>query len=168
VRVFDIRTPRAPRELAYFNPPGQAGKADSLRASEHAATNGDLTTDWCSSPPRFVGDELWVTCQDNGFMALAFTNGAFPLPAGTATNLGLPSTRRCASRRRFTIRLRRGLRSARVAVNGRSVRVLTGRRLRATLNLRGLPRGTVRVRIAGRTRAGRRVADERVYHTCVP
>jgi hypothetical protein len=38
---------------------------------------GNLTTDWCTSPPRFVGtDQLWVTCQDNGFLALRFTNGA--------------------------------------------------------------------------------------------
>ena len=37
----------------------------------------DLTADYCSSPPRFVGkDQLWVSCQDNGFMTLRFTNGA--------------------------------------------------------------------------------------------
>jgi len=39
----------------------------------------DLTADWCSSPPQFVNDQLWVTCNDNGFMALKFTNGAYPL-----------------------------------------------------------------------------------------
>jgi hypothetical protein len=39
----------------------------------------DLTADWCSSPPRFVGkDQLWVSCQDNGFLALRFTNAAYP------------------------------------------------------------------------------------------
>ncbi len=85
VRVFDIRDPLAPKEIAYFNPPAQVGKADQLEGSEHASgaiSDGDLTSDWCSSPPRFVApDQLWVTCQDNGFMALRFTNGAYPLAA---------------------------------------------------------------------------------------
>lgn len=37
----------------------------------------ELTADWCSSPPRFVApDQLWVTCQDDGFMALRFTSRA--------------------------------------------------------------------------------------------
>lgn len=106
VRVFDISDLGQVKEIAYFNPPAQVGKNDQLSGSEHAAglgtgglsgltvsdaTNGNignpldledalqpanLTTDWCSSPPRFVGrNELWVTCQDNGFLALRFTNG---------------------------------------------------------------------------------------------
>jgi hypothetical protein len=168
VRVFDIRDPRAPRELAYYNPPAQTDKTVlDLPGSEHAATFGDMTTDWCSSPPRFVGDELWVTCQDNGFQVLRFTNGVYPQPAGTPAGLGLPTTRRCASRRRFTIHLPRTLRSATVTVNGKRVRTLRGRRLRSVVDLRGLPRGTVRVRVNGRTASGRRVTQERVYRTCV-
>jgi hypothetical protein len=87
VRVFDIRNPFAPREIAYFNPPAQTGSNGRLPSSEHAtfpaasASSGgfaNLTADWCSSPPRFAGDQLWVTCQDNGFMTLRFTNGAWP------------------------------------------------------------------------------------------
>jgi hypothetical protein len=42
--------------------------------------SGNLSADWCSSPPRFVGNnQLWVTCMDNGFLALQFTNGAYPI-----------------------------------------------------------------------------------------
>ncbi len=107
IRVFDVRDPANPREIAYFNPPAQVGKSSMLQGSEHAtglglaptvsdivvgglegagnyvidlATRSDanLSTDWCSSPPRFVGDQLWVTCQDNGFMVLEFTNDVFP------------------------------------------------------------------------------------------
>lgn len=90
VRVFDIRDPYKPRELAYFNPPAQFGKRDQLKGSEHAhgfiasASPPNLTADWCSAQVRFVerpnGEgELWTTCQDNGFLILKFTNGAWPI-----------------------------------------------------------------------------------------
>jgi hypothetical protein len=104
IRVFDIRDPMKPHEIAYFNPPAQVGRNADLVGSEHASPYGragnlsavgaagpgvmatwgppaDLTADWCSSPPRFVGtDQLWASCQDNGFMALRFTNNAYRKP----------------------------------------------------------------------------------------
>jgi hypothetical protein len=161
IRVFDVRDPRAPREIAYYNPPAQTGSRERLPGSEHAATDGDLTTDWCSSPPRFVGDQLWVTCQDNGFMVLRFTAAPpAPRPAvGSAPALGLPSAARCVART-FVFRLRRGLRSVRVYVNGRRVRVPRSRRVRVRVE------GTARVRVVARTRRGRRVRDERAYRAC--
>ncbi len=89
VRVFDIRDPLKPKEIAYFNPPAQTGKNAQLPGSEHAASPvlsgilqgqvADLSADWCSSAPRFVNGQLWMVCQDNGFLALKFTNGAYPL-----------------------------------------------------------------------------------------
>jgi hypothetical protein len=83
VRVFDIRNPLQPREIAYFNPPAQVGKANRLPGSNHAHEDPRLRTDWCSSPPRFVApNQLWVTCQDNGFMVLRFTNAAYPILTG--------------------------------------------------------------------------------------
>ncbi len=81
------------------------------------------------------------------------------------------ASKRCASRRSFRIRLRgrRGdpVRSASVLVNGRRVRVLRGRRLRARVDLRGLPKGQVIVRVVARTAHGRRLVETRTYHTCV-
>lgn len=101
IRVFDIRDLTQPKEIAYFNPPGQVGKRTQLVNSAHATipigftisdfANGnignpplnlgpmDMTADWCMSPPRFVGDQLWVACDDNGALALRFTNNAYPL-----------------------------------------------------------------------------------------
>jgi hypothetical protein len=82
VRVFDIRNPRRPREIAYYNPPAQVGRNAQLDGSEHASGGAgaanQLTADWCSSPARFVGDQLWVTCQDSGFMVLRFAPGVYP------------------------------------------------------------------------------------------
>ena len=105
IRVFDIRNPLTPREIAYFNPPAQTGRSAALPGSEHAVSpimylnnvsgirdtgpgvtahwnrSAELTADYCSSPPRFVGkSQLWVSCQDNGFLALRFTNQAYGKP----------------------------------------------------------------------------------------
>jgi hypothetical protein len=85
--------------------------------------------------------------------------------------LTLPSARSCISRRNFTIRLRRKkgvvVRSAIVYVNGRSKVKVTGtKRLRAAINLRGLPSGTVKVRIVLTPAKGRNLVSTRTYRTC--
>jgi hypothetical protein len=46
--------------------------------------------------------------------------------------------------------------------------VLTGRRLRATVDLRGLPKGRITVKIQAVTRKGRHLRELRRYKTCVP
>lgn len=106
VRVFNIRNPREPREIAYFNPPAQVGKNLELGGSDHSGNllvqtpppitdvknlnvgnilgQGllvNMSADYCTSPPRFVGrNRLWVTCMDNGFLALKFTNNSYSSP----------------------------------------------------------------------------------------
>ena len=85
--------------------------------------------------------------------------------------LKLPSTRSCISRRSFTIRLMRKkgvvIRSAIVYVNGRTkVKAQGSRRLRAAINLRGLPSGTVKVRIVLTPAKGRKLVSTRTYRTC--
>jgi lysophospholipase L1-like esterase len=102
---------------------------------------------------------------------------AVPMRWFTAPDLGGASqpalglaAHRCASRRDFVIHLRvpRGqrIRSARVFVDGREVSVLRGRRPRARIDLRGLPRTVARVTIFLRARSGRTYVRTRTYRTC--
>ena len=63
LRVFDIRDPAHPREIAYFNPPG------SLTMPYQAM-----------SAPAFAPErkEVWYTDANYGFYALRLTNGVWP------------------------------------------------------------------------------------------
>ncbi|HEV2813968.1 MAG TPA: glycoside hydrolase family 3 C-terminal domain-containing protein [Solirubrobacteraceae bacterium] len=81
--------------------------------------------------------------------------------------LELPqSAKACTSRRNFLIRLPRRARTARVTYAGRRAKIIRGRRLRARIDLRGLPKGRLKVRVVGRTRSGRVVRQTRVYRLC--
>ena len=86
--------------------------------------------------------------------------------------ISLPSSRRCVSRRRFRIRLRRpgGLRLTRavVTINGRRAKTVRGRALSAPVDLRGLPKGRVRVSVTVTDSTGRRLTLRRSYRTCTP
>ena len=81
IRVFDIRNPARPKEIAYFNPPGTT----TATVGSNHATTGQWRAggpDWCSAQvhlDRRTGT-LWTTCQDNGFLMLKFTNGVWPFP----------------------------------------------------------------------------------------
>jgi len=44
--------------------------------SQHVGN--DMTADWCMSPPEFRGNMLFVTCSDNGFMALRLDPSVYP------------------------------------------------------------------------------------------
>ncbi len=116
---------------------------------------------------RFAGGRSARVAAPLGSLPYFTRCGADPL--GEARTAGLPPSRRCVSRRAFTIRLGRTLRSARVTVAGRRAGVRRrGGRLTARVDLRGVRPGRFTVRIAGRTRAGRAVAAARTYRTCVP
>jgi hypothetical protein len=96
--------------------------------------------------------------------------GTSPAVPRGAEVIRLPASRHCASHRRFRIRIRRmaGVKVAVVAVyvNGKAVKVARGKRLSAPIDLRGLPRGTVTVRIEAATTDGRRLTHTRKYRTC--
>lgn len=78
VRVFDIRDPVAPREIAYFSPP--AGQDSAI---EGRGTCSCLHT---GSTVAFVSErgEMWVSGQETGFSVVRFTNGIWPFAASAA------------------------------------------------------------------------------------
>ena len=72
-------------------------------------------------------------------------------------------TAACRSRRRIVLHVPRGLRRVHVTANGGRVAV---RRRRAVIDLRGRPRGAVRVTISGVDARGRTVRRTHRYRTC--
>jgi hypothetical protein len=81
-----------------------------------------------------------------------------------------PTARSCASRRRFGIRLRvpkgSSVTQATVKVNGRTVAVRKGARLRSTVDLRNLPKGRFTVAVELKLADGKTVKGTRAYRTC--
>lgn len=69
LRVFDIRDPAHPREIAYFNTPVQPRITPVLVASNYAM-----------SSPSFVParKEIWYTDVYSGFFVVRLTNGVWP------------------------------------------------------------------------------------------
>ena len=82
------------------------------------------------------------------------------------------SSARAQSQRAFRIRIRvpKGKKalSAVVRVNGKKVKVVRGKRLKAPVRLRGLPKGQFTVRITVRLANGKKITGTRTYHTCIP
>jgi hypothetical protein len=67
---------------------GKFNMDEALTTRTGMIAGGDLTTDWCFSPPQWRGTQLWVTCSDNGFMALQLDNDVYDPPANQKSTLG--------------------------------------------------------------------------------
>jgi hypothetical protein len=100
------------------------------------------------------------------------TAPAAVVPTGDALGdaLGLPSARACVSRRKFTIHLKAPLDasvvSAAITINGKLKALVTGAKTRAPVDLRGLPKGKVKVNIATKASDGHTYKSSRTYRTC--
>ena len=94
--------------------------------------------------------------------------GAPTNTAVTAQSAASKAALPCTSVRRFRLHLGAGIRSARVTLNGRRVRVVRHRRTSsfATIDLRRLAKGTYTVRTAVVKRNGKLVTGTRRYRTC--
>lgn len=96
-------------------------------------------------------------------------------PAGVVTVATTPApaafARSCVSRRDFAIHVQSTAPlthiSVRVYVHERLLRTLKDGSPTIAMNLRGLPRGTVVVKISATTRDGERLTGMRRYHTCM-
>jgi hypothetical protein len=185
IRVYDIRNPRAPREIAYFNP----GTADSPAG---AIANATVARPVIRTDLR----QIWFADIAKGFYTVQFREGIWPFrdqdpcphkdPYLRQYDLGyracraqrravvqLPGAQSCNTRRSLTLRLRRPPRGqlTRVAVRvrGKRIKVLSGERIRKRLTIRGLPKsGRYRVRVVAVTSTGARLAKSRRYRACVP
>jgi hypothetical protein len=77
LRVFDVRNPYTPKEIAYFKPPAQRTKVLYGSSLWNDYGGKDRTTDRVSANVRFrtIGSDnyLWFAGQDNGFMIVKFT-----------------------------------------------------------------------------------------------
>jgi hypothetical protein len=78
LRVFDIRDPYNPKEIAYFvAPPGTTAGTGNPESAK---------SDWAMSKPAFdpASGEIWYSDGNSGFYSLKVTNGLWPFTASSA------------------------------------------------------------------------------------
>jgi hypothetical protein len=85
IRVFDIRNPARPQEIAYYNPPSTTSEAGSSHAVFGQWRAGG--PDWCASRLDFdfAKKQLVTMCQDNGLVVLQFEGSTWPFSTSTAS-----------------------------------------------------------------------------------
>jgi hypothetical protein len=153
LRVFDIRDPYQPRELAYFTAP-----------LTHSSTAGE-PSNYAMSGPAFVPErgEIWYSDGNTGFYAVRVASGVSPFGGarrgcmGSRTRVGrkgigrarLGQTRRRMLRRVRAVPLRRGRRVVRWCVSRSRGRV-------SAVFSRPGPRGRARLVVSTASRHLRR------------
>jgi hypothetical protein len=149
LRVFDIRDPENPREIAYYVAP--FGK------------NGG-PSNWAMSGPAFALErrEIWYSDGNSGFYAVRIAEQQWPFDVK-----GLLKRGACTDTRSFTFRLHGGAHGARVVkvvayVNGRRALSRRGRNLKR-VTLARLPRKRFVVKIVTTLSDGSKRISTRTY-----
>ena len=85
LRVFDIRDPRRPKEIAYYNAPVSERTTPAFEASN-----------WAMSSPAFdeKNGEIWYSDGFQGFYAVKVTNDVWPFPKCKGREATITSTRK--------------------------------------------------------------------------
>jgi hypothetical protein len=85
IRVFDIRDPVRPREIAYYNPAYTTTVSPGSNHVTQRQTQQPGGPDWCAAQVHLDAEQgtLWTTCQDNGLVSLKFTHNAWPFASST-------------------------------------------------------------------------------------
>ena len=159
LRVFDIRDPKNPREIAYHvAPPSNVSETGSPVIDERA--------NWAMSQPAFAPErgEIWYSDGTSGFYTLKMDEDVWPFKEDAPGRDCLrPSTLA------FKIHQSRHSRAVRVEayVNGKRRLRQTGRDIRR-ITLRGLKRGGRQtIRIVATHNTGSRVVSTRTWNGCV-
>lgn len=161
LRIFDIRDPYHPKEVAYYNAP-------VLPRTFPEGSN------WAYSSPAFVPErkEVWYSDAYTGFYAVRLTNGVWP---DQTTTLPVLRTRRCISRRVVKVHVRgvrrTSVRSLTVFVDGKRTKTQRGPARSVQVKFTGLPSKRAEakaVKIVARLSNGRTVVDRRTYRLCTP
>jgi hypothetical protein len=153
LRVFDIRDPYHPKEIAYFTAP------------KGPSSTGGAPSNYAMSSPAFAParGEIWYSDGNTGFYAVRVAKGVWPFARSVPGRTG------CVDRRTFSFRLHHGPRTrvVRVAVfvNGKLKVLRRGHDVRR-VTLRRLPLGRFTVRIVSTHSNGARLVSTRVYRGC--
>ena len=85
IRVFDIRNPAAPKEIAYFNPAPVIASQTSPLQPNPSKVNA------CMAPAGFDFERKLLTtaCARSGALVLKFENGVWPFPESTPAPRGI-------------------------------------------------------------------------------
>jgi hypothetical protein len=153
LRIFDIRDPAKPREIAYYNAPV------TPRILPPAGVNPP-PSNWAMASPSFNAQrgEIWYSDGLSGFYNVRLTNGVWPF----ASSCHRPS------RLAFELRHPRRTRVVRLAVfvNGKLRLRRTGRDI-DRFELRRLPRrGKLNIRSVATLRTGAKVITTRRWDGC--
>jgi uncharacterized delta-60 repeat protein len=158
-------------ERAAVEPGESAGFVTRLGGDPKSVTTTTGTTAPATTTEATPIDTTTTTQTTATTTTTTVAPAAAPVTAASANPL--PAARSCVSRRSFKIRLRipRGAvaTSATVKVDGKQVKVVKGSRLRAAIDLRGLPKTKATVSIVVKLAHGKKpLTGTRVYRTCVP
>ena len=86
IRVFDIRNPSAPKEIAYYNPPGVLNRPPGV-GEDWRGRWQSKAPDWCASQLYFDFDRHTLTagCESNGVLVMQFGAGVWPMRESSPT-----------------------------------------------------------------------------------